>query len=788
MDITQVEIEQLKEICKLKKVRWAIWGQNHGTTWQWGPAYGLSKTRRSVFYAYLQDHSIQNWLAGALSTGRIRTRHLKDQATAFGCQYLYLFPHPASQSILLVGAEQLPAETRRFLRILALGRLPVRPLAVDDAILPGELPTDLDTGLSYDLASALERILALCVRALPCDAAGIALRYGEQTRLEAVWNLPGSLVGWQVSVADSAILSQMVTDRQMIQVADAAAGIPCPLFSEQNAWQGAWVGLPLRVGRRVIGIAYFLSQRPGAFPERDLHQVKLVAAYLAPSIETSVALAEASHHLEKFALLNEIASAASVGEDTAEVARRIVRRLRRIFATDLVSILLLTPDGRFLKEFGQPSPRIKPLTVPVESSLSGHVVESGLPIRIGELSEAPRYLALTEGVQSELTVPLKYRGVIIGALNLESRETNAFSLRDEQLLVVMASQLAGLIENVRLHEETRKRARNLELIHQVFEQVVGLGDIGEIARRAAELMAERFSYELAAIMLLDPRQAELVLLGIGGSDTHGIQIGHRQPITVGIVGQVFRSGHSWMVNDVDQEPLYHEHPGWQPGSEMCVPLRDGGQVIGVVNVERMHKDAFVENDLLALEALAGVLSSVIGNARSYQRLRANLRRLQAVRETALDISADVELETLLERVTERARELVGADGAELGLVDEARQVVQVKVSLNPWDEYQRGLEIPFGQGVAGQMAVSGEPVAVDDYLSWSGRLKLGTRPPFTAVAGVPLKYKGQVIGTLTISHDQAGTGFDPEDIQLLELLAPQVAVFVRNARLYQELQ
>ena len=106
----------------------------------------------------------------------------------------------------------------------------------------------------------------------------------------------------------------------------------------------------------------------------------------------------------------------------------------------------------------------------------------------------------------------------------------------------------------------------------------------------------------------------------------------------------------------------------------------------------------------------------------------------------------------------------------------------------PWDEYSKGLVLSYNQGVAGHMAVEGKTIVVDDYASWAGRLRLEKTAPFTAVAGVPLKYKGKVIGTLTISHDEPGRGFDPEDIRLLELLAPQMAVSVRNARLYQELQ
>jgi two-component system NtrC family sensor kinase len=424
----------------------------------------------------------------------------------------------------------------------------------------------------------------------------------------------------------------------------------------------------------------------------------------------------------------------------------------------------------------------------VKNSLSGYVAETGLPVRLGNIEDAPRFFALIPGVRSELTVPLKYAANIIGVLDLESTETNAFSDRDEQLLVLMASYIAGLIENVRLHEETRGRARNLELIHEVVERVVGLTDVATIAQEAAELMAERFAYELAVVNLLDEQGIYLEAEGIGGAKASVLHRGYRQSIDEGVMGRVFNTGKSEIINDTSLDQDYLDYAQWRAGSELCTPLREGEHIFGVVNVEREHQDSFSKNDLLALEALAGVLSTVIINAHRYQQLRDNFRRLQAVRETALDISADLDLDTVLRRVTKRAQELIGAKGAELGLVNNEQQVVEIKVSENPWEGYSKELTIPFSQGVAGQMAVLGKPLVIEDYNSWEHRLFPEREPPFTAVAGVPLKFRGQVIGTLTISHDEAGRGFDPEDMQLLELLAPQVAVSVRNASLYQELQ
>jgi signal transduction histidine kinase len=194
--------------------------------------------------------------------------------------------------------------------------------------------------------------------------------------------------------------------------------------------------------------------------------------------------------------------------------------------------------------------------------------------------------------------------------------------------------------------------------------------------------------------------------------------------------------------------------------------------------------------------LAGLIENIRLNDETRERARslaASVRQLQAVRETALDITSDLTLETLLQHVVHRARELVDARGAELGLFDEAEQVIRIQVSETPWYP-SLGSTIPLMAGVAGYVVASGEPLVVADYNNWNGRLMPERQAPFKTVAGVPLKFtdpgtgKPTTVGTLTVQDDRPEKVFQREDIELLELLAPQVAVSIRNAQLYQELQ
>lgn len=101
------------------------------------------------------------------------------------------------------------------------------------------------------------------------------------------------------------------------------------------------------------------------------------------------------------------------------------------------------------------------------------------------------------------------------------------------------------------------------------------------------------------------------------------------PVSGGITGHVFETGDSVVVNDVLQDGRYRSIKGWQAGSEMCVAIRDGMKILGIIDVESSSRNAFTHNDFMALESLAGILASVITSADQYQRLESTINQLRA---------------------------------------------------------------------------------------------------------------------------------------------------------------
>jgi GAF domain-containing protein len=400
----------------------------------------------------------------------------------------------------------------------------------------------------------------------------------------------------------------------------------------------SWIALPLIIGQRLIGlVALWGEESPQPL---ELEKLFLLAGRIAPAVEGSIAFSDLSNHLHRMALLNDFAVTIASAMDLEQIVQRMFALLRRAFGTERINLLILSSDGTSVQSYLDQTGGIVLQTL-LKSNLKW-LAELTDVFRTDHLTAESHYQTVYPDSQSALVIPLKYRKQVIGALGLENIREGAFTVHDENLLVVIASHLAGLLENGRLRQEAEDRARNLSLIHQVVEQVIGLTDESEVARITAELMAHNFGYDLAGIALLVGPDQELQMVGIGGSEAELVKEGLTSIKSLrqgGIVKHVTSTGKSQLVNDVSQEPIYRPIPGWEAGSEMCVPLKDGERILGAVDVESRRKNAFSQNDLVVLELLAGILASVFSSAGQYQKLQATVDQLRQREELQERIAA-----------------------------------------------------------------------------------------------------------------------------------------------------
>ena len=124
-------------------------------------------------------------------------------------------------------------------------------------------------------------------------------------------------------------------------------------------------------------------------------------------------------------------------------------------------------------------------------------------------------------------------------------------------------------------------------------------------------------------------------------------------------GHVFHTGENVLVNDTAQDKLYKSLRSRNAGSEICVAVKDGDRVLGIIDVESIQQNAFSNNDLMAMESLAGVLATVVSSADQYERQLETVRQLR---------SAQVELKARMTSQQEAERRLLQA--AKLAAVGE----------------------------------------------------------------------------------------------------------------------
>lgn len=165
---------------------------------------------------------------------------------------------------------------------------------------------------------------------------------------------------------------------------------------------------------------------------------------------------------------------------------------------------------------------------------------------------------------------------------------------------------------------------------------------------------------------------------------------------------------------------------------------------------------------------------------SWQLAQRHAEALTALHETALAINQQGDLTELLLAIVRHAADLVHAHMGGLYLMRPDRKSLELVITYNLPGELA-GTVLPLGEGLSGQIALTGEVMAVDDYTAWEGRAAAYEGLPFRRVLGVPLKVKGAVIGVINVTDDTMVGPFDPDEVRLVQLFADQAAIAIQNS-------
>jgi PAS domain S-box-containing protein len=170
---------------------------------------------------------------------------------------------------------------------------------------------------------------------------------------------------------------------------------------------------------------------------------------------------------------------------------------------------------------------------------------------------------------------------------------------------------------------------------------------------------------------------------------------------------------------------------------------------------------------------------------SQAQLNRQREELGALHETTLDLIRRLEPTSLLGAILSRAASLIGTDHGYFYVLDERAGELVVRAGIGLFAEFL-GYRLKRGDGLAGRVWESGEPLFIDDYHTWEGGL-----PEFSmihAAMALPLRAANEIVGVMGLVHLEEGKPFGPEQQDLLSRFARLASVALDNARLYSAAQ
>ncbi|HEV8396189.1 MAG TPA: GAF domain-containing protein [Vicinamibacterales bacterium] len=347
-----------------------------------------------------------------------------------------------------------------------------------------------------------------------------------------------------------------------------------------------------------------------------------------PGAAESRGAPRAATESELLSTLFELGREVTAVLDLEELLAKIPQLIARLTKFSAFSVYLLDEKKQELRiayAVGYPDAALPNMRLRVGQGVVGAAVEEGRPILVNDIRREPRYMGPLRNMLSQLAVPMRRKGKVIGALNLLNESEGAFTYQDEALLRQFAAHVAVAIENARLFRSERQYVDTLETLAEIGREMSSILDLDALLTRIASLTKRLVDYRTFGILLLNEASLELemklaVRYGKGAESKH-VRLGD------GLVGWSALHREAVLVSDVSKDPRYINLVD-DARSELVIPMLIKDRCIGVFDLESPELDAFTKEHKELLTLLASQAAVAIDNARLYEEVRRNEERIE----------------------------------------------------------------------------------------------------------------------------------------------------------------
>jgi len=333
------------------------------------------------------------------------------------------------------------------------------------------------------------------------------------------------------------------------------------------------------------------------------------------------------------------------------------------------------------------------------------------------------------------------------------------------------------------------RLQDVRLLLDVTRRISGTESLDEILEALVEMTSLAIRCDRCSFFLNDVATGELYSRVAQGVHRREIRLLNKE----GIAGAAFQTGLSIIVDDAYADPRFNatidRDTGYLTKTVLCVPLVTGkGEVIGVAQALNKVGGTFTERDQALLEGIAAQAVPALQSTQTVERMRKARAQEMAFLDIVADITSQLDLDQLLQRVMAEATRMLGAERSTLFLHDEKTRELFSRVAMGA----KIGeIRFPDHAGIAGAVFTTGKTVNIPHaYADLRFNTSFDKQTGFftRSILCTPLINKhGAIIG-VTQALNKSGGPFTAEDESRLKAFTAQVAIALENAKLFDDVQ
>jgi NtrC-family two-component system sensor histidine kinase KinB len=428
-----------------------------------------------------------------------------------------------------------------------------------------------------------------------------------------------------------------------------------------------------------------------------------------------------------------------------------------------------------------------------EEGIVGWVAGRGEPAVVPDVASDPRYKShpALPDIQSEMAVPLKVAGRVLGVLDVQSDHASAFADPDLFVLRALADLVAIAIEDARLHVSMQRRLREQTVLYETSAAISANLDADTVLRAIAAKLTEAVAVGGCVICRCDLEEDMLIPI------SEYIVASPRNPSrtwrTVGqavslrddpIASRVLQTNRpALMAGERGEDtagPLSSAEPGWQ--TLLALPLQLESDFIGLVELyDRRASRQFSPEEVQLCQTLVHQTALAMERIRLFNETRQRLSEVSALYMLANEIATNLDLDEVLDSIVRAIRRALGCRGCCIFLLDETSQTLEIKAAAGLKPEWRRAARLRLGEGIAGRAAFEARAVYLTDTLRDPEYIFFD--PEVRSLLAVPMQVKGRVIGVINVD-ERVPDAFGSDQERLLTIAAAQAAIAIENARLF----